>query len=154
MPEGVRRKASGDTETGRQGEGGFDVQGSRFDVQTQCRTDYGPQDHGQGSEVRGRRSATDEERGRVVDHGTQHPADFRTCPGERLMLRSTDVAAVLCKVQRGVRFPILAIAVRQFADEMGFVAAFSPRLSEIETHRTGGSPSGPEASGPAAGSGL
>ncbi len=47
---GERRKAGGvgrhrDKGTGRQGERGFDVRGSRFDVQTRCRTDHGPQDN-------------------------------------------------------------------------------------------------------------
>jgi len=46
-----------------------------------------------------------------------------------------DVAAIMRKIQCGVRFAVLAITVGQLADKMCFIAPFGPCLAQIKTNR-------------------
>jgi hypothetical protein len=71
-----------------------------------------------------------------VDHASEHFADF---PAERrkfIVLLPRDVTAVLSKVQRRIGFTILTVAIRQLADEVGFISTLRPGLTQVQADRT------------------
>jgi hypothetical protein len=70
-----------------------------------------------------------QERGRILEHGTEHAADGMIQRDQFVMLRCTDVAAVVGKVQRRVGLGVFAVTVGQLADEVRFVASFGPSFT-------------------------
>lgn len=89
----------------------------------------GTGDRSQTSEVRGRRAERgllDQERGRIVYHGTEHATYLMVDCNEFDMLFFRNVSAIEGKVERGFRLAILAIAVSEFAHEVCFIRTPQP----------------------------
>src|SRR5438034_1341155 len=53
----------------------------------------------------------------------------------RTQLLSTDVSAGFCEVEGRLGFAVLAIAIREFTDEVRRISALGPRFPQIQTNR-------------------
>ena len=89
-----------------------------------------PTHRGQRSGVRGQ-----QERSWSVEHAAEHLANFQTNRRYFLMLNGRDVAAILRKIQRRIRFAILSIAIGKLAKKMRFISPLGPRFAKVQTYR-------------------
>lgn len=78
-----------------------------------------------------------QERSRILEHRTEHPAYGSIHLGEFQMLLLADAFAVPCEIQRAIGFVRFAIEVRGFGDEMHSETPFCPSLAEIQADGTG-----------------
>src|SRR5437763_15547361 len=69
-----------------------------------------------------------QERARVVEHRAEHPSDFHAGGGQPGVVLGGDEAAIVGKVQRGVGFVDLPVAVGQLVHEARFVPPPGPRF--------------------------
>jgi hypothetical protein len=90
-----------------------------------------------GYQIRSQRAEGRDQKGiGTFDHAPEHLADFLTEDRKFSVLVNCDVTTVFCEVQRRVGLTVLTIAIRQLAQEVGFISAFRPRLTQIQTYGT------------------
>src|ERR1043166_1193617 len=91
---------------------------------------------GQRSEVRCQRSDVrlQNERRGIIDHASKHCSDLMTLGREGCMIRFRQIFAIASEIEPAIGFTVFAVAIRQFADKMGLIFPFSPRLSQIRTN--------------------
>ena len=68
-----------------------------------------------------------------LDHAAEHSADFHAEISKLIVFLAGDIKTVFCKVESGIRFAVLTITIRQLADEVCFVSALRPSLTQIQT---------------------
>jgi hypothetical protein len=102
-----------------------EVRGQRSEVRSQK-----SEVRGQKSEIRCQKSVGS------LDHASEHLARFPAQGCKFIVLLARDVKTVLCKVQGGISFTVLTIAIRQLADEVGFISPLRPSLTQVQSYRT------------------
>ena len=97
------------------------------------------EDRGQKTEDRrqvGLRFDCDEKRFWFLYHRSEHLSYFATEASCVFVFFHRDITVSEGKIESAIRFVCLAITIRQLANEVCAVAAFGPRLAEIQTDRT------------------